>query len=297
MKSRLILNLVLVFVVSALILFVIYGPDKTGQLTYKQISDINLDEISRIEIQHNKKQKILIHKNDSGWIIQKPFTYRADEFRVLSLLSIAHQNSFTSFDVKENELDKYGLKKPAYTWILDNIRFSFGTTDPLNFRRYVKINNTVHLLEDEKYRFLAQDAVKFSSKILLPPQKTIVKLSTNDFSLYKNSQQHWVLSPDNKLISTDEKNRLIETWRQIQARDVSKIENITDPGLQTVIIEFKDKTQMTLYLVENKEQLFFIRNDLGLKIEISKSNANDLFVLRPDNHPDKKDPTTNTTDK
>ena len=283
MKPRLLLNLALMLGVAALILFVIYGPANTTQPSHKPISNLALDTISHIEIRYNNKQKILFNKNDSQWFVQKPFKYRASEFQILSLLSIAHKSSYATIKITKNELSKYGLDKPAYSLTLDNNTFNFGITDPLNFRRYVLFNNTVYLIDDEKYRFLAQEPVKFFSKSLLPPQKTIVKITTSDFTLKKNDQQQWALTPDKQNINADEKNKLIDAWRHAQAHDINIIDNIINPGLQTAIIDFMDKTQLTFHLVENTDQLFFIRNDLGLKFELNKINKSNLLTLDTNN--------------
>ena len=153
MSSRNLLNLVLLIVIAALVAVVVYEPGKkvtpVVKLTPLSKSDVNKIEISRIGA-----PKVVLEKKGSKWQVLQPYAMPANDFKVEAISELAEAESKAHYPIKQGEdLKPYGLDIPRITIIFnDKYKLEFGKTDPLKYQRYIRDDNTLHLIFDRPRR-------------------------------------------------------------------------------------------------------------------------------------------------
>ena len=292
MNTRHLLNLALVIVVVVLVLFTIYEPGiKKPQHTLIS-NELDIGQINQIELQHNGKLVIKLEKHQQGWKITEPFQLAANDIQVYGLLSILKEKSFVQIVSKDEELDKFGLKNPVIQLLLNNKEISIGTTDPINFRRYVLIDGTIHLINDAIYRYLSMEATRFISYALLPGNKDIIEINLPHTKLSNdNADARWTASPDSAL-TADEINTLLDSWRHARAIKIEPWSNADNTTPETenktgksINIQFADQTRLIFSIISTEKDLILGRKDAGIKYQLPEKVKGTLLNTRPPERP------------
>jgi len=288
MNSRLILNISLISIVGILVLITIYQPGEIKNTKHALISNFDPKIIKSIILQRDGSVALQLQKEQSSWFISNPFYSPANNFQVNALLAIATNHSYSQFDAKQHDLKKFGLMQPHISLQLNNHKLDFGGTDPLNFRRYVLVNDTIHLINNGSYPYLSQDITKFVSNKLLPDKKTISKIQLPNLKLTKNnSKSNWVIEPEDNSLSADDINEFIEGWQSVHATSVSPWPaNLATTGElkatneNSITIRFNDGSQLKLFIIADKTNLIVGKTGLYIQYVISKTNKDKLFNLK-----------------
>jgi len=153
------LNLFLFFIVASLGLIVIKKPGLNNQVTYTKISQLNSEQIQRIEIIASDQKKIQFIKKNNNWFVTIANNETIiDRDKIDYLFKLLNTNSLESFPASMEQLKQYHLSEPRITVKFDNFTIAFGDSEPLKHRRYILIDKHVHLINDLYYHFLLQSA-------------------------------------------------------------------------------------------------------------------------------------------
>ena len=115
------------------------------------LTQLDPNEISRIEIENQTGRQILLEREGSVWHIGDK---RADANRIAQLLGLCNTPSLDNFDLPA-DLQPFGLEAPAIKLKLNSETLAFGNTDPVNGWRYVSFAGQVHLIADGFYHHLS----------------------------------------------------------------------------------------------------------------------------------------------
>ncbi len=172
MKSRWILNLVLLVLVAGIVLALQYAPKpKTEVAPAVTVSTIDPDKIHKISIEAPAKAPVELEKRDDVWYLTQPYAARAGVNPVNQMLSVLHANSVDKFDV--GDLSRFGLDHPALKLKLDDEEITFGTLNPVNGMQYIGYRNSVFLVESKYAEALTIQVVEMLDKNLLKPGEEI----------------------------------------------------------------------------------------------------------------------------
>ncbi|NOX43539.1 MAG: DUF4340 domain-containing protein [Gammaproteobacteria bacterium] len=282
MKTRHILNLILVSIVGILIAFTIYEPGRVQNSDVTLVSNYDPQKIKILILERDGSQILKIEKEQAHWFIRKPFDLAANSFQVNALLSIANNHSYTQINAQQHDLEKFGLKNPHISLHYDDKVISFGGTDPLNFRRYVLVDNTVHLINDGSYRYISQDITKFVSYKLLPDDKRIKKIELPGVLISKNAVNgNWDMTPKDNRVSPDELSMFIERWQNVQATDIKPwlADELKQDTVKSINIQFADNSELALVIIDDKSDLILGKNESRLRYELAETIKEKL--LRP----------------
>jgi hypothetical protein len=219
MNPRTLLNIILLAAIVVLVLFVIFEPGKKAPETPSSLTDLSVDKITSIAIENDNKPAVQLEKRDKNWFLTAPYQMPANNFRVQSLLQIAGAESHAQFSSNAHDLKKFHLGHPKAVLRLNDTSISFGDTEPLTLRRYVLVGSTIHLIKDNVFHQLTQNATSFISLALLPEASIITRLTLPDMTLQKDrNNAAWTLEPNPKgQVSMDQINKLIDAWTSAQA--------------------------------------------------------------------------------
>lgn len=211
MRSHLITNFFLLLLAIGLGVFLFV--DDTNQNGIKKLSNISVNSINQISIHHNQRD-IIINKVDKEWRIVKPMAISANQFRIGTLLSLLDSNSHAKYVTDDLDLKKYGLEKIKTFISFNDFKIDFGSINPINNLRYVKINNELHLTDDNFYPLLSSQLGALVALKLVPAKEKIFKLVLPEQTLTRDKKGLW---KSTKEISSDAIVETIYQWNHKQA--------------------------------------------------------------------------------
>lgn len=280
MSSRTLTNIILLVVLLALAGFYVFKnnqPADTNRLT-----QLSLDEINTIRIPREDNFEIILQKkisttNEATWFMIKPYSIKAHQFRVNTLLSLTQTPVTESYDSKPLNLSHYALDKPRARIVFNSTEILFGATNPLNNKRYFLSNHKLTLLDDQIYPLVSSQAATFVDLNLLH-EKDISSISLPDLKIFKTEDGHWNSSSTNSSknnLTADKIQSLLDNWRHAQAFAVHRYM----PRKQLGKIEITTADSMiTFELSDNDPWLIIARADLGIEYHMDSSLAKSLLT-------------------
>ena len=211
MRSQLITNLFLLLLAIALGTFLFIG--EVDKDVTKKLSNIAADSINQISIHHHQRD-IVLSKSDQGWRLTKPVEISANQFRIKTLLNLLSTNSHAQYKADDLDLEKYGLAATNTHISFNDTKIDFGIVNPITNLRYVKINNEVHLIDDNYYPLLSSQIGTLIARELLPAKSKINKLVLPEHTLTRDENDLWQSVDD---ISSDAIVEIIYQWTHKQA--------------------------------------------------------------------------------
>jgi len=209
-----------------------------------------------------------------------PYQYPANDYKVDSLLQLPGATSIAHYDLAQKDLTKYGLDHPRGSITFNHDQaFYFGSSEPLQQRRYLRVQNTLHLITDVFLYQIAVPAISFLDHAIVPGNKSITKLEIPKLTAELKDGK-WSLTPAPKDYSSDQITALLDGWRYAQAINVEHYDGKPAPVSVRIYRGGETKPLEFAYRIIGKD-LLLIRNDLKLQFTLSADKRNDLLALPP----------------
>jgi hypothetical protein len=263
MKSRWILNLLLLGSVAVLALIALYEPGIEQADEPQRLTTLDPSQIDRVRIQRARlPELVLARRGADDWVIESQDALPADPHQVNALIRVVEQTAVRSYPATQLDLAKLALEPPQASITVANTRFEFGATDPLEGLRYVRIGDRVHLSADLYQHLIDADFTQFVRRRLLPEEAPISALKLPALVL-KKVDNGWGVEPQRE-VSADQIQQLIDTWRQATALSVKRATSET-PGKHVEVV-LDDPEQPIRYVIVTRDpSLILQRPDLGLE--------------------------------
>ncbi|MEZ5671016.1 MAG: DUF4340 domain-containing protein [Thiotrichaceae bacterium] len=245
MRNRWFLNFVLLIVASILSLLVIFTPGLEKPAPEQlSLTELNTKQVKHIRIETLGKDVIELSKDaQDTWQITAPLALEANEFRINSILELLTTKRYQKLEADTVKLDELQLTPAKMKVSFDNLTIALGTTSPVDeTKRYVQINETVYLVTDTFYEFLAGEAVKFANLSILGKNPKITELQTPNYHLISENGT-WKLSEnkeENVETGTDTLNAMVDNWQHAQAISVNAYQESVAQG--EVSVKLGDNT-------------------------------------------------------
>lgn len=156
MKRPLLVNglLLLLSILLSVLVWLTIEQHETDQKVH--LTSLLPKQITLIEIQNSNEPHIRMERKNKTWIMTEPSENTANNSKIASLLEIAQAASISRFKAPAN-LTEYGLNPPQAVLTLNQTRIEMGTTNPINHRRYLRVGDEIHLINDRfPHYFLAR---------------------------------------------------------------------------------------------------------------------------------------------
>lgn len=271
MNSRLLINLVLLVVIAVLGLVAYLKPGKEEAETVPLLT-LDTQSLKRIGLQN--KTSMAFEKDVTGvWRLSSPFAAPVNSIRIGQLLDIAKANSEARYPVKSDELAQFGLDRPEATLTLGDTVLQFGGTDPINMRRYVRLGDTLHLVDDSFFHHLTASAVDYVDKKLLPEDARIQRIGLPGVAFSRGADGQWKSEPvaDGKTDPAE----LASAWATARAIEVKHLEAV--PVGDVLSIALSEGEPIEFVIVQRQPALLLARKDLLLQYEITSDVARELL--------------------
>jgi len=281
MSTRSLLNLGLAILALVLVLVVIYKPGLEPEAIPQSITTLaGTDEVTSIQIERDTRPPLSFIKRDGNWYLSGEAGDRpAAEFQVQALLRVLQATSANSYPADSLDLGSLGLQPPQATVTLGAVEILFGATEALEDRRYVQINESVYLINDQYQHLITAERSNFIARKLLAGRGVITRLKLPDKTLAYTEDKQWQLTPEDNEISADAVQQLVDNWQNATAmyvRDYDGKETEESVNLHT-----RDQDEpVTLGVISRTPHLILARPDWGIQYHMPDNIENSLFTLQ-----------------
>lgn len=270
MSSRLWLNLGLLVLVGVLVLLVVYEPGKEAPPQPDTLTSLLPEQVNHVLITRQNDEPIELEKVGDLWWMRQPWPLPANDFRVRSLLRLLQAETPGHHDLGQLDRARYGLEPPLATVTFNReLTIEFGTTAPLQQRRYLAVGNQLHALFDSFYYQVASKPVIYLSQALLPPGANIEKLVLPELTLTLQDGS-WQIDPPQPDRSADAPVELVNQWRTVQALSVRPVDRPAG------------KADIEIFLAGEQESLRFRLQQSGETTSLTRMDPGLEYTLAPD---------------
>jgi hypothetical protein len=273
-QKRLIANLLLLIVVGILTTVFILSDKQGDEVKTALLSNIDAAVIEHITVRQSSKEDIVFNRQGQQWFVTSPVHAIAHASRVNAILHLLKSRSLAQIDVEDNSLEVYQLDPAILSLRMNSHEFFFGTTEPIDDRRYVMFDNTIHLVNDHLFHQLRQSPMFFVSPRLVPEQEIISSIQFSDQSISKVNNS-WTILPANNVVSSEQLGSLVQQWLKAEARQILQYQG-TDVD-EKVILKYKSGHTVYFDVISKKPELILGRTDLTLQYHLDKSMSERLF--------------------
>lgn len=248
------------------------------------LTTLQTGDIQHIAVKHAGSPDIRLEKRQDAWWLVAPVETRAEDIEVGALLDLASRASQRRYPAAEMDLAELGLSKPDWVIQLNEQRIEFGGLDPIESRRYVKVDDTVHLIEDPPSAALDADYHDLVAKRLLPAEARISRIQLPGLLLTRGDNEGWQVTPGSSDQGADAAQQLVDAWQRAQAMWITPLDK-KRPTRGSVSIQAGD-TKLRFDILDRKDQLVLSRPELGVQFTLSKALDSQLFELQPPAQPE-----------
>lgn len=271
MKTRLLLNLVLICVIAALALVAFFEPGKEKPVD-NPLTRIDESNVDAFTLQSH--ETIVFQRKNGHWWITSPLTAPANDIRVRQLLDVVKSDTDAQYPLNEEDLAKYELDKPSATLLVGDETIRFGGSDPIDMRRYVQVGDTLYLVRDDFSHHLNAGATDYVDKKLLPEDAKITSIAVPGAQATLSPEGKWTVQPPASDPSTAA-TALLNAWQSARAIDIKRLE--AAPQGEKVRIGLADGSATDFVIVQRAPELVLGRPDWGIQYELVGEIAKQLL--------------------
>lgn len=280
MNTRNLTNLgLLIFVVIAASLIIFDDKDKNEK---QPITSLQQSDIVNITVKRPDKKEIYLEKKHNIWHLKKPYNTATNQFRMDTLLRLIETIPQSTYPLKNAE--KYGLSTEKLEVIFNRgekntVSIRFGDSDPLKMRRYIAVDNKLHLTNDTYFYALNSIATDYISNKLLPDDFKIVQLDLPNLKL-KIENKNWKISPTSTDFTEENVNELITEWESLKTTAIKATNKKINFSQKNIIKLYgRNATTLTFYILRNDKEFILIDKLKGLKYSLPKEMEEKLLNL------------------
>ena len=277
-SKRNLLNLVLLGIVIALVSVVVLEPGKAPKSEKILLTALKKDAVSKIHIKRVGKQDIQFEKIKNVWQMILPYQLPANDFRIDAILRLVETESHSLHDLTKLNKRDFKLDKPEIVITFnDKVSIIFGGNEPLDYRRYLQIENTLHLVSDTVYYHVSGKPTALVNLQLLPKNVAIKAIQLPNRKL-ELKEGRWQIENEPKDMASDAVTQLLNEWKLIQALDV--VAATDKPGKEQIkiFVESQDKP-IVFSIVKRKPDFILLREDKGVQYQLTEDSAERLLQL------------------
>ena len=280
MATRGLLNLALVVLALVMGLIIYFEPGlEPADIPQPLTTLLVADDAIGIHIERVKYDPVSFIKRNGRWyLVTEQQELPASTFQLQALLRLLETSSTSQYAADTVDLAALGLDPPQATVTIDDVAILFGNTAPLDGKRYLQIDATVHLIEDRYQHLINAGWTNFVERKLLPADKSISRLQLPDMTLTLTDKDQWQLSPGKPGISADAIQQLLDRWDRVSALYARRYDGRTSDEIIT--LEFSDSPEpLTFMVIAHSPELVLARPDWGIQYHLTHDAEETLLTL------------------
>lgn len=272
MRSRWLLNLLLLLVVAGIVLFLYLrpAPAPVQQQEQHAVSAVLPSAIARISIEFPARAPVVLEKKGGNWFLAQPYVARAGKdvvYNILSLLSAQSPNKFPATD-----LARFGLDSPVLRLKFDQEEFTFGTFNPVSGMQYIAYRDAVYLVPSRHAEVAGTQVVELLDKNLLGPNEQIAGFDFSRLEQWESTglrlerkDGKWQVSiAAAKPVQKDIDDWLQEIWGDLAATSVEPYTPDRKAGYPSFEVTLADGRRLHFDKLQESPELLLGRPDEGM---------------------------------
>ncbi len=271
MNSRTWLNLALVLLVTALAAVVYFQPGKKIEPVAPRLTTLDAQQVKQLRLS-NEQGEVVLQRVGEQWQLQQPLTLAANKFRVDRLLHWLTVSSVQSYAVAGFDLTKFGLDQPQAILVADGLKLQFGSLDPLNHRRYLLLNDQIHLVAESDLTAPTSPWNYFVAPTIVPTGARIKGIAIPGLGEITQGEKGWDYRGTTPPASADAMQSLVDSWSSAQALSVEPV-LLRDAHEQVVITFADERPPLTLMLSRGDDGLVLIPVGVGIEYHLSSEHG------------------------
>jgi hypothetical protein len=275
MRSRWLLNLVLLVLVAGIVLLLYLRPKPVDNAPQTfTLSTLDPNSFSHLSIESPGKMPVLLEKQQGRWHLTQPAQGRADLAAVGHVLSVAVATSKEKFPAVD--LARFGLDSPALKVRADDQVFSFGMYNPVNGDQFIAYKDSVYPLSTVYSEGASIQPLEFLDKHLLDANEEIVGFDFSALEQWEKSrlqldmQQNgkWKVSVASAKPSQDEiKEWFSNYWQHAEAKSVEPLKPDSQPH-PFFLVKLKSGKTIRFIKLQESPELLLVREDEQMEYHI-----------------------------
>lgn len=271
MRKRWWLNAGLAVIVVTLIMLLWTQPHhRPPAPSVTPLTPLKATAITTVTLARTGHPLIDLTRRANRWFLQKPFTARADRFRVAALTGVAVAPVSDRFTVPTGTaLSQYGLAPPQAVLTLNGLPIDIGARHPFAALRYVAVHHHVALIPAETIHPARLHVDSFLSTRLLGARIHPVAFVLPGFTVARD-RGIWRLTPSQAHISNDRINTFVDEWRYARALEVTRSHG--QPAIGVITVHYRRRAAgggsalktLTIDILARRPELILFRPDEGL---------------------------------
>lgn len=242
------------------------------------ITSIKAQDVTNITIE-TADGSIQAEKKAGSWYLTSPINWFGNNIALERLATLATQHAQSTLPQDQIDLATLGLRIPKAVVTLNQQSILFGDTNRIGNRRYLKVNDTVYLVDDVHFPFISQGVQGLLDTRLLPASLDLVSLTFSNMKLRREGEQ-W--KSDNVNHTDDNISQLINNWQTKQASSIKPFNKTLTP-LQKISATLQNGNQIEFHVLSIQPEIIIARPDLKLQYHFPDHQYYELLSLdKPD---------------
>ena len=181
------------------------------------LTPLAAEGVTRIVVEWPGSPTIALEKQGAEWQLTAPVKARADRFEAVGATSLASTEVQGTVEGDDINLEELGLAPPDHVVTLNDVKVEFGGSDPLQSRRYVRVDGAIKLIDDPASAALDKDYADLVSKELFAAEETLTRIELPGLTLAKDAQSQWAATPISAKATPQALKTLADGWKDARA--------------------------------------------------------------------------------
>ena len=284
MGTRAWLNLGLLALVIALGTIAYLQPGREPAPEKPALVELSRSEVDRIRVAPRGGEPVVLERSGgSEWQMTVPRGMPADRLKVRTLLDLLGARSQGTVAIPEGKAGDFGLKEPELVLEMGGHRMALGGDHPIRYQRYIRVDDTVHLVNKGAASRLGSDWTAYAHRGLLPPGSEPVRIALPTMTLQKGEDGTWTAAETDADLEQRALKATVDAWRHRRALGIEALKGDPPKGEQVRVTLSNSEEPLTFVVAARKPELELVRPDLGLTYRLGKGAAPAL--LEPGKQP------------
>ena len=201
-----------------------------------------------------------------------PFKFKANPNRIESILSLLTTKSYKKLKLDEVDIAQFDLRDPRVILTLNNYEFSFGTTNPIDQKRYILFGQEIYLTNDFLFPQLMVSFEFFLETKLLPDNINITSIKFPEYEIQKNENKWTSTKKDH---NKEKIKDLVSKWEKATALSINKYEKKDNEGIISILRSSGERINFAI--IETEPYLILAREDIGIQYNMGSDNTHNMF--------------------
>ncbi|HZF22898.1 MAG TPA: DUF4340 domain-containing protein [Burkholderiales bacterium] len=265
MKSKVLVNLVLVLLLTGLVLYAFFRPKEQSDPGIR-LTQLKRDDITRITVERRGSPTIQLEKRDGGWRISAPLQTRADPIQVERLADLT--TATAKHKLPPGDPGRYQLDPPQVRLTLNDQAFAFGRINDVTNEQYVATAGAIYLVAPFFGYGIPTEVGKLVSRKLLDDAEVPIAFDFGRYRIARDERGTWTIEGvsterQGKALSQDDFNRWADEWRFTSSLGAEPRRGAR--GREHLVVHFRDGKKVAMEIVQKQPEFLLVRSDENMQ--------------------------------